>query len=37
MNGDTCKLFDRVAQKLGWADEGGLDTAEKKVGFSVHK
>lgn len=31
MNDDTCKLFERVAKKMGWADKGGLDTAEKKV------
>lgn len=37
MNDDTCKLFASVAEKLGWADEGGLDTAEKKVCCSIHK
>lgn len=31
MDGDTCKLFERVALKMGWVDDGGLDTAEKKV------
>lgn len=31
MNDDTCKLFDRVAKKMGWTDNGGLDTAERKV------
>lgn len=31
MNEDTCKLFEKVAQKMGWFDGGGLDEAEKKV------
>lgn len=31
MNDDACNLFKRVAQKMGWAEEGALDTAEKKV------
>lgn len=37
MNDDTCKLFERVAGKMGWADEGGLDTVEKKVCCPPHK
>nr|XP_046262933.1 acidic repeat-containing protein [Scatophagus argus]XP_046262934.1 acidic repeat-containing protein [Scatophagus argus]XP_046262935.1 acidic repeat-containing protein [Scatophagus argus]XP_046262936.1 acidic repeat-containing protein [Scatophagus argus] len=37
MNADTCKLFERVAQKMGWADEGGLDRAEKKLLSSIGK
>ncbi|XP_068596950.1 germ cell nuclear acidic protein [Brachionichthys hirsutus] len=37
MNGDTCKLFERVALKLGWAAEGGLDTAEKKLLGTIDK
>lgn len=31
MNEDTCRLFERVVQKMGWAGEKGLDNAEKKV------
>ncbi|KAG7241902.1 hypothetical protein INR49_024872 [Caranx melampygus] len=31
MNDDTCKLFERVAKKMGWMDNGGLDTTEKKL------
>ncbi|XP_070770070.1 germ cell nuclear acidic protein [Enoplosus armatus] len=37
MNDDTCKLFERVAQKMGWADKGGLDTAEKKLISTIGK
>ncbi|XP_068571492.1 germ cell nuclear acidic protein [Cebidichthys violaceus] len=37
MNDDTCKLFEGVAKKMGWADEGGLDTAEKQLMRSVGK
>lgn len=36
MDDDTCRLFERVAQKMGWADEGGLDRAEKKVCCPIH-
>lgn len=32
MDQDNCKLFDRVAKKLGWMEMGGLDVAEEKVG-----
>lgn len=31
MNEHTSKLFARVAEKLGWTNEEGLDTVEKKV------
>lgn len=31
MNDDTCRLFERVAKKMGWTNKEGLDTAEKKV------
>lgn len=31
MDDDTCKLFERVAKKMGWTDNGGLDKAEKRV------
>ncbi|KAF3838163.1 hypothetical protein F7725_009931 [Dissostichus mawsoni] len=31
MNNETRTLFERVAKKMGWDDEGGLDTAEKKL------
>ncbi|XP_045887288.1 acidic repeat-containing protein isoform X1 [Micropterus dolomieu] len=37
MNDDTCKLFERVAKKMGWADKGGLDTAEKKLMSTIGK
>ncbi|XP_075959896.1 germ cell nuclear acidic protein [Anarhichas minor] len=37
MNDDTRKLFQGVAKKMGWADEGGLDTAEKKLMSSIGK
>ncbi|XP_077434171.1 germ cell nuclear acidic protein [Vanacampus margaritifer] len=31
MNDDTRKLFERVAKKMGWTGDGGLDVAEKKL------
>uniref|UniRef100_A0A3P8T685 Germ cell nuclear acidic peptidase n=1 Tax=Amphiprion percula TaxID=161767 RepID=A0A3P8T685_AMPPE len=31
MSRDSCRSFERVARKMGWMDEGGLDAAEKKV------
>lgn len=31
MNDEICKSFERVAKKMGWMDEGGLDAAEKKL------
>ncbi|XP_054453839.1 germ cell nuclear acidic protein [Anoplopoma fimbria] len=37
MNDDTRKLFERVAAKMGWAEEGGLDTAERKLISSIGK
>uniref|UniRef100_UPI0037E840DC germ cell nuclear acidic protein n=1 Tax=Semicossyphus pulcher TaxID=241346 RepID=UPI0037E840DC len=37
MNDDTCNLFERVAKKMGWADEGGLVTAEKKLISTIGK
>ncbi|XP_068181449.1 germ cell nuclear acidic protein [Antennarius striatus] len=37
MNDDTCKLFERVAQKMGWTAEGGLDTAETKLLRTIDK
>ncbi|XP_029297121.1 germ cell nuclear acidic protein isoform X2 [Cottoperca gobio] len=37
MNDHTRKLFERVAKKMGWDDEGGLDTAEKKLINSIGK
>lgn len=36
MNNDTCRLFERVARKMGWADKEGLDEAEKKVCSAFH-
>lgn len=35
MDDGTYNLFKRVAQKMGWAGEGGLDEAEKEVCMSV--
>lgn len=35
MDDDTYNLFKRVAQKMGWAGEEGLDEAENQVGISV--
>ncbi|XP_037635144.1 acidic repeat-containing protein [Sebastes umbrosus] len=37
MNDDTLRLFERVANKMGWTGEGGLDTAEKKLISSIGK
>ncbi|XP_059202645.1 germ cell nuclear acidic protein [Centropristis striata] len=37
MNDDTRKLFERVAKKMGWDEEGGLDTAEKKLISAIGK
>lgn len=37
MNKETRNLFERIAKKMGWDDEGGLDTAEKKVCCTPHK
>ncbi|KAM6923471.1 germ cell nuclear acidic protein [Xenentodon cancila] len=31
MNGEICKSFEKVAKKMGWMDEGGLDAAEKRL------
>lgn len=31
MSDETCNLFQRVAQKMGWAREGGLDEVEKEL------
>ncbi|XP_035505274.2 germ cell nuclear acidic protein [Scophthalmus maximus] len=37
MNDDNCKLFERVAAKMGWSDKGGLDTVEKKLMSTIGK
>nr|XP_033489594.1 acidic repeat-containing protein [Epinephelus lanceolatus]XP_033489595.1 acidic repeat-containing protein [Epinephelus lanceolatus]XP_033500437.1 acidic repeat-containing protein-like [Epinephelus lanceolatus]XP_033500439.1 acidic repeat-containing protein-like [Epinephelus lanceolatus] len=37
MNKETRNLFERIAKKMGWDDEGGLDTAEKKLISSIGK
>nr|XP_020470301.1 acidic repeat-containing protein-like isoform X1 [Monopterus albus]XP_020470302.1 acidic repeat-containing protein-like isoform X1 [Monopterus albus]XP_020470303.1 acidic repeat-containing protein-like isoform X1 [Monopterus albus] len=37
MDDDTCKLFERVGKKMGWADEGGLDAAERKLRSLIGK
>lgn len=31
MNDGICNLFERVAQKMGWMDDGGLEATESKV------
>ncbi|KAM4555461.1 germ cell nuclear acidic protein [Odontesthes bonariensis] len=31
MNDEICKKFERVAKKMGWMDEGGLDAAANKL------
>uniref|UniRef100_A0A3Q2QI64 Germ cell nuclear acidic peptidase n=1 Tax=Fundulus heteroclitus TaxID=8078 RepID=A0A3Q2QI64_FUNHE len=36
MNGDICKTFERVAEKMGWMDEG-LDSTEKKLRSMIGK
>ncbi|XP_072252556.1 germ cell nuclear acidic protein [Leuresthes tenuis] len=37
MNDEICKTFGRVAKKMGWMDEGGLDAAEKKLMREIGK
>ncbi|KAM6999731.1 germ cell nuclear acidic protein [Tautogolabrus adspersus] len=37
MNDDTSKLFERVAKKMGWSADGGLDTAEEKLMNKIGK
>nr|XP_020506269.1 uncharacterized protein LOC109996475 [Labrus bergylta] len=37
MNNDTSKLFERVAKKMGWCADGGLDTAEEKLMSKIGK
>ncbi|XP_008298073.1 germ cell nuclear acidic protein [Stegastes partitus] len=37
MSHDTCKSFERVAKKMGWMDDGGLDAAEKKLMSVISK
>lgn len=31
MNDETRKMFDEVAKKMGWLDNGGLEETEKRV------
>ncbi|XP_037833542.1 acidic repeat-containing protein isoform X1 [Kryptolebias marmoratus] len=31
MNDELCNLFERVSQKMGWVDDGGLEAAENKL------
>ncbi|KAM4621874.1 germ cell nuclear acidic protein [Polymixia lowei] len=37
MDDNTHKLFERIAEKLGWTEKGGLDTAEEKLIKSIGK
>ncbi|XP_031645516.1 acidic repeat-containing protein isoform X6 [Oncorhynchus kisutch] len=37
MDDDNHRLFQRVAEKLGWSEKGGLETAEKQLIKSVGK
>ncbi|KAK2849306.1 hypothetical protein Q5P01_009140 [Channa striata] len=39
MNDDSCKLFERVAKKMGWKENGGLEEpeAERKLRTAVEK
>ncbi|XP_061758042.1 germ cell nuclear acidic protein isoform X2 [Nerophis ophidion] len=37
MNDETCSLFERVSQKMGWIGDNALDIAEKKLMNSVGK
>ncbi|XP_038868287.1 acidic repeat-containing protein-like isoform X1 [Salvelinus namaycush] len=37
MDDDNHRLFQRVAEKLGWSEKGGLETAEKQLIKSISK
>ncbi|KAM9356754.1 germ cell nuclear acidic protein [Symphorus nematophorus] len=37
MNEGTYNLFQRVAQKMGWMDEGALDAAEERLKSAIGK
>uniref|UniRef100_A0A4W5KNS4 Uncharacterized protein n=1 Tax=Hucho hucho TaxID=62062 RepID=A0A4W5KNS4_9TELE len=37
MDDDHHSLFQRVAEKLGWSEKGGLETAEKQLIKSIRK
>uniref|UniRef100_A0A4W5JDD2 Germ cell nuclear acidic peptidase n=1 Tax=Hucho hucho TaxID=62062 RepID=A0A4W5JDD2_9TELE len=37
MDDDNHRLFQRVAEKLGWSEKGGLDTAEQQLIKSISK
>ncbi|XP_064874456.1 germ cell nuclear acidic protein-like isoform X2 [Oncorhynchus nerka] len=37
MDDDNHRLFQRVAEKLGWSEKGGLETAEQRLIKSVGK
>lgn len=37
MDTDTCKLFERVAKKMGWLDVGNLDETEAKLINAIGK
>ncbi|XP_058504967.1 germ cell nuclear acidic protein isoform X1 [Solea solea] len=37
MNDDNRRLFERVAKKMGWTDQEGLDGAERKLISSIGK
>ncbi|KAM9413601.1 germ cell nuclear acidic protein-like isoform 1-T2 [Salvelinus alpinus] len=37
MDDDNHRLFQRVSEKLGWSEKGGLETAEKQLIKSISK
>ncbi|KAK2904002.1 hypothetical protein Q8A73_010659 [Channa argus] len=37
MNDDSLKLYERVAQKMGWLENGGPDEAESKLRTAIGK
>ncbi|XP_028315991.1 germ cell nuclear acidic protein isoform X2 [Gouania willdenowi] len=37
MNDDTCSLFKKLADKIGWTENGGLDATEKKLISAIGK
>uniref|UniRef100_A0A8C6TAN7 Germ cell nuclear acidic peptidase n=1 Tax=Neogobius melanostomus TaxID=47308 RepID=A0A8C6TAN7_9GOBI len=37
MDNDTCKLFERVAKKMGWMAMGGLEVTEAKLISTIGK
>ncbi|XP_061582204.1 germ cell nuclear acidic protein [Cololabis saira] len=37
MNRELCESFERVAKKMGWMEDGGLDAAEKRLFNQIGK